>query len=647
MKIALIQCPLWGTYEPPMALAQLSSCLKKAGHQVRTWDLNIKLYLERTAEFKNFWAWEQGDFWYRKEQVSDYINKHADQIDRYIAQIIDEEIELAAFSVNTASLYMSNEVARRLKVKNSDMTIIYGGPLFLNKNYLAEVLSGNLVDRVVAGEGERTLIALADALSIAQEDTTVPGIAYRMNGSLVVNDPAPGIDLDALPFLDFSDMPLTDYDDAKHISFMASRGCIRRCYFCSDAPCWPGYRAMSGKRVFEEIAYHKARYPDLGHIKFLDLEFNGNMRSLEEFCDYMIKNPLYIYWSANMVVRPEMTPKVIEKMARAGCEHIIFGIESGSEPLLKRMNKLYRMHDADRIIRDMHRAGICVTANFMFGFPTETEDDFLRTLDFLTRNGKFLSRVYPSRTYFALEELSPICDQPEAFGVIPGKSHLFWESKDGTNTYPLRMDRCRRFCELALSLGVEVGAGVQTSVLQDEWFNLAHYYQTQEEYPKAVENLLRYFSMDSRNEVVNNQLFAYAQKVKEDSLKVDPSVAEQLRGAVEKIENPVSPETSDTCTVTRLDNGENDYLLKMKIKNLRNLIDSREYTEQTRNTFLPVVNGLITLMKENRGFAMQEIPQEYSEVMRTIARKNAFLNDFEFSKGRSHLLSFPPRYFLQ
>lgn len=87
MKVALIQCPLWGTYEPPTGLAQLSSCLKKTGHRVSVLDLNIKLYLSRKSEFKNFWAWEQSDFWYRQEMVRDYCAKNSDDIDHYLAPI--------------------------------------------------------------------------------------------------------------------------------------------------------------------------------------------------------------------------------------------------------------------------------------------------------------------------------------------------------------------------------------------------------------------------------------------------------------------------------------------------------------------------------------------------------------------------------
>jgi radical SAM superfamily enzyme YgiQ (UPF0313 family)/wyosine [tRNA(Phe)-imidazoG37] synthetase (radical SAM superfamily) len=646
MKVALIQCPLWGTYEPPIALAQLSSCLKKEGHSVTALDLNIKLYLNRKKEYKNVWAWEQGDVWYKPEFVSEYIAKNPEDINNYVELLLNKDIELAAFSVNTASLYMSYEFAKRLKAKNKGIKILFGGPLFLNKRYIEEVLNSGIVDIIIQGEGENSICKLASTL-LKKHDLSLYGIAFKNNGSITVTEPAPPVNLDSLPFLDSSDLPLTDYDDAQHISLMASRGCIRRCYFCSDAPCWPGYRTMGGERIFQEIAFHKNMNRDIGHVRFLDLEFNGNMESLVKFCDLMKGRPLDVYWSANMIIRPEMTAKVIEKMARSGCEHIIFGIESGSERLLKRMNKSYKMKDADRIIKQMHKAGICVTTNFMFGFPGETEEDFAQTLNFLKRNASYVGRVYPSRTYFALEEFSYIYDHPDEFGIKPGASnHLFWESSDGMNTYPIRMDRCRRFCELALELGVEVGAGVQTSVLQDEWFNLAHYYEVKEDFFKVVENLLKYYEMDPDNEAVNNKIMDLDSGIKNGIVTVKETTANNLAATVKKIKDS-SHVDSKQLAAFKLDNGISKSLLKTKLNNLKHLIDTKEYNGRNMKFFPAAINELINLMNNNAVYDIADLWQEYIATMKILSEKNSILNDMEFEKQRVVLASFPKAFFLQ
>ena len=515
MRIALIQCPVWGTYDPPLALAQLSSCLKKAGNEVRSFDLNIKFYLTRAENYKHMWAWEQSLFWYDRQNVDKYFADNESLIKNYIDEILNYGPKVIGFSVNAASILSSIKVARMIKHADPSVTVIFGGPLFFEQKNINEVFNESIVDIIVPGEGEVTLPELAHFIESKKDISACPGIYFMKNKEVVCTKKKEmACNLDFLPFMDFSDLPLSDYDDPRHSVFMASRGCIQKCVFCSSRAFWPGYKAMSGKRIFEEIKTIKVQQKNLGinigHVDFIDLMFNGNMKYLIEFCDLMIKENLDLAWSANMIVRPEMSRDVIKKIKDSGCKHIIFGIESGSQRVLNLMRKNYKVKDADRIIKDMHEMGIVVTGNFMFGFPGETEEDFKETLNFIEKNAKFLDRVYPSRTYCAIEEFSYLANHLEEFDIKANPpNHLFWESMDGFNTYLLRLKRCSKFSELAFSLGIEVGCGVQTSVQLDEFFNLYQYYEAKKDYTNAVEYLLKYFDLEPSNEIVINKLKEY------------------------------------------------------------------------------------------------------------------------------------------
>ena len=88
MKVALIQCPVWGTYDPPFSIAQLSSCLKEQGHKVCIFDLNISLYHNRKENYKNMWAWEQSDFWYKPSCVENFFSDNEIMMTRYIDDIM-------------------------------------------------------------------------------------------------------------------------------------------------------------------------------------------------------------------------------------------------------------------------------------------------------------------------------------------------------------------------------------------------------------------------------------------------------------------------------------------------------------------------------------------------------------------------------
>jgi radical SAM superfamily enzyme YgiQ (UPF0313 family)/wyosine [tRNA(Phe)-imidazoG37] synthetase (radical SAM superfamily) len=583
MKIALIQCPVWGTYDPPLALARLSSCLKKDGHEVFVLDMNIKLYLRRTENYKNMWAWEQSQFWYNQEYVAKFFSDNSEIIDSYVQELVNKKVKAVGFSVTAASWIASLEVAKRFKRLNDRIVIIFGGPLFWDDRFIGLILNNAAVDILVIGEGELTSLEVLKFLEYKKDMTLCKGLALRKDNKVVITGSRELLpDLDALPFLDFDELLFSDYDDKRHFPFMASRGCVLNCVFCSSRAFWSGFRVMSGERIFSEIEYHKLKLdkinPDVGHVDFMDLVFNGNMKSLITFCNLMSKAQLDLKWTANMIIKPELTSDVIKKMKEAGCEHVIFGIESGSPNVLKLMRKYFKIEDANRIVKDLHEAGITVTCNFMFGFPGETEEDFQLTLDFLNKNHAFLDRVYPSRTYCAIEDFSYLNTHLEEFGIkMPPPNHLYWESIDGKNTYPVRLEKCERFCKLAYSLGIEVGSGVQTSTELDKYYNLGFYYDFKGEYSNAIKYFLNYHNLDSQNEVINKKLFSYAYEFENHTSRI--SIDKDLMQAVKEATASFAEEKREQGLsegIARLGRQKNIALFK-QIQQENSALNDREY----------------------------------------------------------------------
>jgi hypothetical protein len=266
---------------------------------------------------------------------------------------------------------------------------------------------------------------------------------------------------------------------------------------------------MSGKRIYSEIEYHYKADPGIKHVEFLDLLLNGKMVTLIEFCTLMTEGDLKgrLEWHANLIVRKEMTEAVFQKMAAAGCSHVTFGIESGSQNVLAAMKKHYLIEDADAALANAHKAGIKVTCNFMFGFPGETRDDFNRTLEFLKRNRSNITIAYPSRTFCTIEPYSYMNEHIGEFDMVPNPHHgQYWTSKDGRNNYIERMSRCEEFSRVAGELGVDIGLGLQTSYELDHWLNLGDYYCCTGEDKRALECFEKYLELDPSNAVVRSKL---------------------------------------------------------------------------------------------------------------------------------------------
>jgi radical SAM superfamily enzyme YgiQ (UPF0313 family) len=158
-------------------------------------------------------------------------------------------------------------------------------------------------------------------------------------------------------------------------------------------------------------------------------------------------------------------------------------------------------------MKEAHEAGIEVTNNFMFGFPGETEADFQKTLDYVKEVGPYVERLYPSRTYCAMEEFSYMFEHPDEFGVrTPFNHHLYWETIDGKNNYPVRLERCARFEKLCNNLGILVDCGVKTSVDMDNWYNLGHYYEYIGDFERAATYFKKYLDRDPQNREILDRL---------------------------------------------------------------------------------------------------------------------------------------------
>lgn len=480
MKVNLVLCPSWGIETPHLGIALLTASLRKQGFQVRVYDFNILVHNKYKG--KGLWKSEEDVHWEDEKSILQFIKENDVFLDSFVDQILSNDPRVIGFSIYNTTKGLSLELAKRIKKKDGDKIIIFGGQQCFTKESAHYLVQYDAVDGVVRGEGDEILPELIGKIEKINKIDFCPGLVYKEDGKIIDCGLRPPIsNLDSFPFSDFSDFSLQSYDNPHQLPLLSSRGCPYPCVFCSTKLFWIKYRCMTGERIFRELEYQFKRYKDVYFFTFNDHVINANMQSLACFCDLVLEAKSKtgqnspdlgrFSWRGAAVIRPEMDKEFLKKMKKSGCVELEYGIESASSSIRERMKKQpISVEIVERVIRDTHEAGISVRANFMFGFPGETEQNFQDNLDFLKRNKEVFTQVHPSETFCHIDPNTYLFNHPEEFGIANCNHSLFWESINGKNTYPERLRRHQIFCELANSLNIPLSPGGHKIIIHKEHF---------------------------------------------------------------------------------------------------------------------------------------------------------------------------------
>ncbi|MEK7232993.1 MAG: radical SAM protein [Elusimicrobiota bacterium] len=520
IKAALVQCPVWWTVDPPLGLAQIAGCLGARGIETVVVDLNAELARGRASGYESLWNWEQFHYWNDPAFVKRAFHDNAKVVDDALERILRSDAAVVGFSVSAGSQAPTLEFARRIKDADSRRVIVLGGQYFFRGDAAARLAADPAVDAVLRGSGDELFPLLVEEHARTGRIEPCPGVVARADGAVVDGGSAEALrDLDLLPFADFRGFRLELYDVPERLPIHMSRGCVWQCRFCSSHSFWPGYSFMSGERVHDEMLEHKRRHPEKTHFEFYDLTANGSVKSLRRLAESIAadwktrRQKNFFGWKINAIIRPEMDAELLGLLMKANCHDVIYGVESGSPRVLGLMNKPYEPSVAERVLADTKRAGIVTVGNFMFGFPGETEEDFGLTLEFLRRNRTSFDRVYASATFTSLEENAWLSEHRAEAGIKdegPEAHHLYWESENGTNTYPTRLARYERFRTLATELGLDAYKGINGSLELERHASLAAYHRYRGDHLAAVRELLDYLDLDFRHPAFREELAAYA-----------------------------------------------------------------------------------------------------------------------------------------
>jgi anaerobic magnesium-protoporphyrin IX monomethyl ester cyclase len=357
---------------PDLGLAYLSSALKQVGYTCELYDLDLP---ENSAK-----------------GLLDYVRRHKPAI-----------LAVKLLRPGFPSLV---EIVSEAKKISPTTLVIGGGP---HARVCQETILEftNAFDALIIGEGERAIVQVAEVARGERDLGDVENVLFRNGNGRLVKKPVSLIhNLDELPPPDWGLHDLERYFPILLIS--ARRGCPFSCAFCFN------FSRISRKRTLsslqQEILGSIERH---GACLFGLVDPLPDIRLTDELCGWLIDSKIATRWTS--FGRIKYSDWLFEKMACAGWVSLFFGIESGSEKILKRMNKLYTVEDIRRTIGVAQKAGIKSIGGFIIGFPGEDESTLTETFA--------LSRELPldgiTFSPFALGPGSPVAENPEAYGVKP------------------------------------------------------------------------------------------------------------------------------------------------------------------------------------------------------------------------------------
>jgi len=277
-------------------------------------------------------------------------------------------------------------LTRQLKQYRPELPIMLGGSV--GSSIVETALKRLAVDVVALGEADDTVLELAAALLEGRSLEQVAGLAYLRDGQVVQTAPRPLIeDISTLAFPAWDLFPMEVYlanpvvGVGRDIDIISSRGCPFGCKYCYKV-FGRQFRGRSAEHVVGEMEALKTNY-DVDFISFQDDCFVIDKERVYAICDLIDKSSVLqdIRWSCNGRVSV-CDLELVRRMRASGCISVAYGIESGSQHILRAMNKQANLEQMKEVIRIGRQAGVRTPLAFMIGYPGETRETVMETVAF-------------------------------------------------------------------------------------------------------------------------------------------------------------------------------------------------------------------------------------------------------------------------
>jgi len=281
---------------------------------------------------------------------------------------LDLNPDAVAISIFSFNRNESFRYIRELKKRNKKIVVIAGGqhPTFLSDLIISKYPE---IDFIVSGEGEYAVKKLIDK-------------SFKINERVIASERIS--DINNIPYGSlFSGQTIGVNPNEQYKYIITSRGCPSNCTYCSSPYFWNRkvtYR--SPENIIEELKHIHKKFGII-YFSIRDDNFTLSKKRVMEFCSLLQKSGLFMMWNCQARV-DTIDEEMLVTMKKCGLEHIQFGVESGSERILKLYDKHITVNKIKKASELTRRTGIYLSYYLMTGMTGETESDFKDTKKLLS-----------------------------------------------------------------------------------------------------------------------------------------------------------------------------------------------------------------------------------------------------------------------
>ncbi|MBQ7286869.1 MAG: B12-binding domain-containing radical SAM protein, partial [Candidatus Gastranaerophilales bacterium] len=340
-----------------------------------------------------------------------------DYYESVIGDIIKQNADYIGISINSSNQIIGGLTLARMLKQRTKAHISIGGNHF---GRVAEDVQKYpeffelFCDSLSLEEGEIPVYKLAQYVNKEIPVEEVPNLMYVKDGKVVKNEIIEPLKLNDMKMPSLKGYDLKSYFIPEVVMpFQTSRGCYwRKCSFC-DHDFGMCYNIKDLDKLVYEIKYFKENY---GITKFEFIDEAISPSYMEKMAQRFIDEKLDIEFFCDARLETGFTKEVLELAHKAGLKMVLWGYESGSKRIMDLINKGIDVENRLNILRAAKEAGIFNFAFIFFGFPAETKEDAMMTIDEICANTDIIHTY--GKSMFTMGKHTKLREAPEKYGVV-------------------------------------------------------------------------------------------------------------------------------------------------------------------------------------------------------------------------------------